>query len=129
MSEANNYENTQTNIHEYFYFHDDKYINEVIDNFNYANVHAYMTHVGWHWAHTNGVPTIELMKERNRMHIKQTIEEARNKLFNPNKKKKKKKAMVWTNTGGFDYTVWVYRGDPKPYIRLAFVITDTDNYL
>ena len=83
-------------------------IENIMDNFDFDNVHKVMTYLNWEWANTeNGVPTKSELRSEARRLIKMAI---------------KDKTRV--STGGFEVD---YIDEDGGWVSLKFVLSEWDS--
>ena len=95
-------------------------VSEILEQFDFDKCRIVMIHLNWRW-HGIGVPTIEMMKDTGRSHLKQVIEgllDTENKV--------KPHEIYFVSSGGFKAWGYKNRHGSVDKLGLEFIVSEWD---
>jgi hypothetical protein len=96
-------------------------INEVLAHFDFNSVHQTMQALDWTWATTEGIPTIEQLKDSAEDHMNSAIEQVLSK------KNKESHDVAWISaSGGFRASAWKTKKGKLARVQLEFIVSEWD---
>jgi hypothetical protein len=99
-----------------------KYIDDIMDNFDFRRVHQTMEALNWKWATSNGVPTIDELKDE----AKRLLRGAANSRLDDYKNTHWELGII-NGTGGFQATAFCDKNKTRiTGLDLKFVVSEWD---
>jgi hypothetical protein len=98
-------------------------IDLILDNFDFCRVNDAMTFLNWHW-YGIGIPSTDQLRDRAR----ELLNDVRDSVNKNAENNSDQAAHYFIATGGFYADGSKYPDNPKIYLRLAFQITEWDNW-
>lgn len=96
-------------------------VNEVLAQFDFERVKEVMDAIKWHWAGSDGVPTIRELKEEAENHLYSAIEQ----VLSPTNTEHHE--IGWHSaSGGLKATAWKNEDGTLARIQLEFIVADWD---
>lgn len=99
--------------------HEDRMIDEIINNFDFVKCNFAMRGLGWTWGMESMTPTISQLKSAAEKRLRDAMDLAR--------KGKCSKSTYFSSSGGLKGNAWTNRYGQIEGIRLEFVLTDWDS--
>ena len=98
--------------------HEDKMIQDILENFDFQKCRSVMQVLNWEWATVPGIPTIDRLKKAAENRLRDAMDMA--------KKGKCSKSTYFVSSGGLRANAWSNRYGQVEGVRLEFVLTDWD---
>lgn len=99
--------------------HEDRMIQDILENFDFVKCHITMKLLGWKWGLEQITPSIDMLKKSAEARLRDAMESA--------KKGKCPKSTYFCSSGGLKGNAWTNRYGHIEGIRLEFVLTDWDS--
>lgn len=95
-------------------------VSEILEQFDFDKCKKVMSHLNWQW-YGRGIPTIDLMVETSRSHLKEVIEGLLNK-----ENKVKPHEIYIVSSGGFKAWGYKNRNGGVDKLGLEFIVSEWD---
>ena len=99
--------------------HEDKMIQDILENFDFLKCHLVMKSLNWVWGLHGTVPTVDMLKESAERRLRDAMDIA--------KKGKCTKSTYYVSSGGLKANAWSNRYGHIQGVNLEFVLTDWDS--